>query len=534
MAFRRLSVALLSLCVSAISGCGDDDDRCGEDDGILLPCDGGVIVFPDGGPIPTEPDGGDIGVRPLPSVGEPCTPERGCRSAIEGCVHPGLREGSGLGGAGDPIEGHPEGEDTFVSVPFFPGGYCTTSYPEEGVTAHQCNLRDPDQAATVCGHFSRCTDLFGLDTASETADFVPGLCAEPCSVTSLSESDCREGYDCLPVEEVCLPGCQADDECRIAREETNGIAGLQTPADCEADAAACTPGDCGDGDPEDPDACSDPATNFDRLVYDTTSEAVCDPVTARCTGGPSTSSASGGDACTEDRDCEAGGICLTDAEGWPGGSCTKVRCDLEDNPCANEGVCQEPGLGFPGCLQGCAVGGVDPDSEPGTWVAEGSARSTCREGYGCFWGGEGAAGEVDNGVCLPVDYETAVSTPNVGATCASDADCFSPFAQGFCIEGEGFDSGYCSVRNCAAPWFTGETNVCGAGAECVAFDPMDPTFALCVQTCEAADECTAGLGCLQFTEESKACWPGCAEDGDCRAGETCRSPGEADSACVSE
>lgn len=559
MAFRRLSPALFSL-LFALASCKEEPeptDYCGSCERVsgasvgfsenscfdgcnwldcdtgamtLRACDMGVDAGLDGGP----PFYFEMYPPPCTS-GSECTPERGCRTTNARCIDPSTFGETGLGGPADPIAGHPDGEDTFVPTPLFPGGYCTTSYPQEGVTPNQCNVRDQDQAATVCGGCATCIDLFGLDTPDSGADFVPGFCAQSCT-PSLTENDCREGYDCLLIQEGCLPGCQSDDECRIAREETNGIEGIQTPADCEDDAAACTPADCGEASPANPDACANPADHFDSLVYDTDSSAICDPATSRCTGAPSTASASGGDPCTDNDQCEPEGFCITESEdgSWVGGSCTKWRCDLEGNGCANDGVCQEAGVGVFGCFEGCTVGGVDPGSEPGTWVAEGSARSTCREGYGCFWGGEGATGEADNGVCLPVDYEPAVTASNVGATCESDADCFSPFGQGFCIQGDGFESGYCSVRNCAAPWFTSETNVCGAGAECVAFDPTDPTFALCVQNCASADECSVGLGCVQFTEESKACWPGCAEDGDCRTGEVCRNPGEPDSACVSE
>ncbi len=532
MAFRRLNVVFFVVCAASVMGCEGDDS--GDDCPPTALCDIGVLPERDAG-VDWGLDGGPpfyFEMYPQPcSSGSACTPERGCRSTSASCLDPSVFGEVGLGGPGDPIAGHPDGEDTFVPTPLFPGGYCTTSYPQEGVTPDRCNVRgtEPDP---VCGECATCLDFFGLDTPANTAATVPGLCAQNC-MPSLTDSDCREGYECLLIQEACLPGCQSDDECRIAREETNGVEGIQTPAECAADAGACTPADCGEASPADPDACADPASNFDSLVYDTESSAVCDPVTFRCTDAPSDPSASAGDPCTDDSECEAEGFCIAETEdgSWAGGTCTKWRCDLGGNECANDGVCQEAGVGVFGCFEGCVVGGVDPSSDPATWVAEGSARSSCREGYGCYWGGEGAAGEADNGVCLPAHHEPAVTAPNVGATCESDADCFSPFGQGLCLQ-EGFEQGYCSVRNCAAPWFTSETNVCGEGAECVAFDPMDPSFALCVQTCEAAEECSEGLGCIQFTEASKACWPNCESTEDCRADEVCDEPGTPESRCI--
>jgi hypothetical protein len=265
-------------------------------------------------------------------------------------------------------------------------------------------------------------------------------------------------------------------------------------------------------------------------VYDPAA-GTCNTSTYRCEGGPSDSTASGGDPCTEDAQCEPGGRCLDedpDSGAWAGGSCTKFRCDITGNECANDGVCQEAGVGTPACFQGCTVGGYETTSATSTWVAEGSARSTCRAGYGCFWNGVGDEGVADNGVCLPLDYEPAITAPNVGSTCTEDSDCYSPFGNGVCLQSSAFPNGYCSVRNCGAPWFTGLTTpgdnpVCGGGGLCVGFDEMDPTFALCLQRCTAADECTAGLGCVDIDMSgTRACFP-CDVDADCRAGERCNT-----------
>jgi len=533
----------------ASTGCGggcvcgggwddDDDYDCGGyDDDYPYGVD---LQFPDLGRDSGRPDSGADAEAPSCVVGAACAEVTGCPSSSARCFEPSTFGGPsdhGLGGADDPIRGHPDGEDTFVATPLFPGGYCTTSWPQDGATLDQCNVRGEDLVDPVCGACGKCTDIFGLDSEEGIDDFVPGFCALRCN-PSLTESECREGYDCSLVDEVCWLGCQTDDECRISREESNGVPGIQSPADCDpafvaGDPAHCTPADCDDASPADPEACASPELNFDGLVYDTESEALCDPATSRCVNRPNTPSAAGGDPCTEDSDCEPGGRCIVEDERWFGGSCTKDRCDLATNECANGGVCDRQGLGHFACFEGCTVGGFDADSDPSTWVTEGLAQTTCREGYGCSWSGIDPGGTENNGVCLPIEYDEAVTEPNIGASCAEDADCFSPFGNGFCLTGDGFPEGYCSVRNCGAPWFTAGTLedqiVCGDSGFCISFDAEDPTFALCVQECSIAEECGAGLGCVDFTADRKACWPGCETSVDCRLRERC-----IDSACVPE
>jgi len=208
----------------------------------------------------------DAGVPPV-VVGEACTPERGCRTAAAACLVDEPGEGA-LGGPGDPILNHPDGEDTVVERTLFPGGWCSTSYP--GETTATC---DPAERGTVCGPRGVCAELA-----------VGPVCAEACDPTAATNDSCRDGYQCHPEHAGCIPGCQSDDQCRIARQETNGVDGLQTPEDCSESPIACTPADCVDADPVDPDACANPASNFDRLVYDTESTAVCDPESFRCTG----------------------------------------------------------------------------------------------------------------------------------------------------------------------------------------------------------------------------------------------------------
>ena len=529
-------IGLTAVLAVAGFGCGDDDT----DTMLVIGMDGGpdMMVGEDSGPPDAGQDMGPV-VPGVCATGSACTMARGCSSAAAACLEPSRFGTPGVGGADDPIVDYPGGEETFIATPLFPGGYCTTSF--EGLSPTTCNLRGTEDVDPVCGDCATCIDIFGNDVPENPATDVPGFCAQNCEA-SITSNDCRAGYDCLLTQEVCFLGCQSDDECRIGREETNGVPGLQTPDTCAADAgAACTPADCGEVTPADPDACATPTANFDRLVYDTASAAICDPNTSRCTGAPSNPSATGGDTCTQDTDCEAEGFCIEEDEetgSWAGGTCTKFRCDLAGNECAGDAVCQEAGVGVFACLEGCTVGGFDTASDPATWVAEGSTQGTCREGYGCFWNGDGGAGVANNGACLPIDYNPTVTVPNVGDACDEDSDCFSPFGTGFCITGEAFSGGYCSVRNCNAPWFTegtpADANACGDGGICVPFADDDPTFALCLESCTSADTCGDGLGCIALTSMAggpRACFAGCSADADCKTGERCNTT---DSECVPE
>jgi len=207
----------------------------------------------------------DAGAPEGPSaLGEACTVVRGCREADLTCLEP---TDLVLGGPADPIDEHPDGEESVVRHQVAPEGLCTYSIPE--VTSETCDPADPDDP--LCRDFGRCADLLGDSSA--------GLCVPTC----VSDDECREGYVCDVELGGCRAGCSSDDWCRVARQETNGIEGLQSAAHCTTFPAACTPLDCSDAEPTDPDACADPAANFDRLVYDTESTATCDPESLRCT-----------------------------------------------------------------------------------------------------------------------------------------------------------------------------------------------------------------------------------------------------------
>ena len=494
MTKRRGTLALCALTLAwGGLGCGDDDGPgvdAGPDAMIVLP-DGG----PDGGGNPPDsgPDAGDSGSPDLcGDLGEACTPDRGCRqSAFCQESLPFM-----LGEAGDPVVDLPAGTDTRGT--FFAGGYCT---PDD-FSGDSLNICDPDdEADTTCGSCGSCVAVSSQDS----------MCLRNCEPSVSDNADCRDdGYSCDLSLEVCFPGCNGDWECRINREDTNGIEGIQTPADCEA-----APADCG-GD----------ADNFDNLVYDTESDAVCNTDTWRCEFS-GTEGAQGGDTCvSSDEECEANGRCLSEADfDWPGGYCTKFRCDLEGNECAGDAVCEDRRVGISLCLAGCTVAdGADPE-DPTTWLDNGGG---CREGYSCVWNGRDGAGADNNGHCLPGEFND-VTEENIGEPCTEDADCWSPFGAAFCFVDDGPDSGfpdgYCSLLDCGVPGMPAD--VCGEGNVCIDLDGSSGDITGCLAGCTSADECRDGYACSDLDGMpggQGACLENCSSDEECRSGETCTIP----------
>ncbi len=457
------------ICACAVLGaCSGDDDDAPTDAGV----DGQTAMA----------DAGSDGSTPAEclNIGEPCDGTR-CESGSGRCVE---AETITLGGAEDPISGLPGGGNS-IDIPLFEGGYCSPAWPNSGNRA-PCNPGDPDES--VCGPCGRCVVFGGL----------PG-CMASCQVSIDDAGGCREGYQCDLIDEVCQPGCATDDDCRVSREDTNSN-GMVSAAD------------------------------GDQLVYDTRSAAVCSPETRRCEF-PGRADAETGDRCTRNEDCEANGFCIpegADGDGsWPGGHCSKARCDLAGNECAGAGaVCASRGFPFDLCLQGCTVAEGASDSDAAAWLTN---RGGCAETLRCLWNGQDgvAAG---NGFCESGNFN-AVTTPNLGVPCTQDDDCWSPFGVGRCIpetaqrtDGAtvetGWNEGYCVVDDCAAPGMP--TTLCGDDAVCASFDPES----ICLARCSSADDCRPGYGCVQVpslaTTPEMACFPACFQDQDCRTGETCQ------------
>jgi hypothetical protein len=360
---------------------------------------------------------------------------------------PGLQcipEQPGIGGATDPIMNYPPGED--VPIDFFLDSYCTLPI------AAAC---DSDACFAECGFCSQ------------------GICMNQCEPELDTNGICREWYRCDLLDFVCSPGCTSNDECRVSRQDSNGN---------------------GEFDPWDPDTLMG-----DRLVYNPSSEAVCNTETYRCEH-PGTSGAEAGFPCTFDDDCEANGICLFGPDGY----CSKLGCDIAGNECGGGGVCL-----FGQCLASCEVG--SDDSTPPVNNTQG-----CREGYyTCIWGrGDGnPAGFCDVGVF------NDVTVNNIGSECVSDDECYSPFGYGLCDPDFG-----CTVTECRVPGLPAD--ICGDDATCVDFLNLGVDAFACLKKCNSALDCARGDACTDVMDFDamtldQVCWPTCRNSDECREDELC-------------
>lgn len=376
-----------------------------------------------------------------------------------------------VGGPNDPIVDFPGGEEQSFDSVFFPGDYCSIPLV---TTIGTCTANEEAACNAQCGF---CAPFFA------DAD----ICLRACVPTATDNSACRDGYKCDLLQSVCDVECTLDEDCLVFRDDTN---------------------DNGMFDPYDPDAGTG-----DRLVYDTESTAFCNLSTYRCEH-PGTPGARGGDPCADDEECEPNGECLTqEVFDFPGGYCTKFRCDLEGNACANGGRCQSRGFGLPVCTEGCKVGAGATAGQPETYL---NNTQGCREDYTCGWDGINDQTVAINGACVPGVYNDQ-TVNNIGEACETNAECYSPFGQGGCVPGFG-----CTVFDCgpAVPGIPADE--CGEGNACVI---LTASLALCLRECTAAEQCLPGQACGDIDGDpgtaDSACLPVCFDSGECRAGEVC-------------
>jgi hypothetical protein len=410
-------------------------------------------------------------------LGGPCRMGTECNGVLE-CLPV---QSETFGGPDDPINGHPNGNDTTVTTAEFVGNYCTRFFQPSG---QGCTEAQAVACAEECGI---CDPYYSNAT----------LCLRACRAEAATNSTCFDAYQCDLLFEACYPGCQSDDDCRIFREDTN---------------------DNGVFDPWDPVMMTG-----DRLVYDTESTFVCNTSTYRCEH-PGTDGAEAGIACDSSQQCEANGTCLDEETfGFPGGYCSKVRCDID--PCGGDGICAALGLGVPLCAESCQVGAGAMPPDTSTYL---NNTQGCRDGYTCFWAG---VADDPTGACVPGEFNDVVDN-NIGADCTEDSICYSPFGQGGCADADllcaltGEEPGTCQVGfgctvfDCAAPGMPDD--VCGADAECVV---TGAGLSLCVAKCSAAEGCLLGAACADLDGDpltlDGVCLPFCEVDLDCRSGETC-------------
>jgi hypothetical protein len=380
------------------------------------------------------------------------------------------------------VSGAPGG---MIDQSLFPGGSCSPRPLVMFDSMAACDSSLP-QPAQGCGNDGACV-LENLNDATYAA------CRAACEPSATASGCTRSGYTCDFGLHACIEGCRADADCRVITEDTNG-----------------------DGAP-------------DALAYDRTSQAFCDQKTARCSH-PGSASVPVGSSCERLDDCSPNGTCLDASRSlggldFPGGYCTEVGCDVKGRECMGEHtVCEplRPELGTtsdaPLCLTSCEVG-AEPEAD--RLGAHGHGQN-CREGYRCHYnGGEGA----QSGVCVGGVY-TPVTKNNVGQTCVSDSDCYSPYGYGTCLLYSATSAriraprGTCAILDCAAPGLPDD--ICGAGNECIPFSG-DLTF--CIHNCASADDCAAGYACVDEDDDpssAKICFPACAKVADCRSGERCQ------------
>jgi len=324
-----------------------------------------------------------------------------------------------------------------------------------------------------------------------------GFCRERCT-PSLTGTGCpRAGYTCDLESGSCMEACTGDDQCQIIVRDADG-----------------------DG----------------RLDYFDRGEdhpAYCDSVTGRCRT-PGTPGARIGDDCLDDPDCEDDGTCLR-PPGAARGVCARLGCRAPGFSCPSGTHCDVRNAGSASaCLLGCEVG-----AEDGTpaMLGRGGGHPACGAGLACVWDGSTERGQPLSGSCTPGVYND-VSTANIGAPCASSAECYSPFGLGTCLFGNvGIGTGICSVTSCSTflgasgemeegllPGVSIGAPICDPtrGELCMNLGRRDEAAeTYCLQRCTTAETCAPGYACVEFAPSRGVCWPTCLDDVECSEGSFC-------------
>lgn len=474
---RRISIVrlLLSLAGSSLipligsSACGSDDDNPSQPQAGA----GGSSTAAGSGGSKAGSGGSGGGGAKEPQLGAACTRDAECGGGY--VCDEEVKSSTEVSGA-------PEGAiDQYV----FYGGSCTP----KRATLYDGSPASCNPAASLgeqgCGEDGVC------DAVGRTAQgFIVG-CRKACDPAA-EASGCREGYTCGYSDEYCSEGCLNDTDCRVAPIDTND-----------------------DG-------------VYDQLGYDSASNVTCDKATARCVH-PAGAQASG-QSCMRDDECAENGVCIVEGAQvagltFPEGHCTRPGCTFAANECDNGTVCESLRPWFfesptePLCFERCKVGAEAENLRVGP---EGHGDG-CRTGYRCHYnGGTGA----ESGVCVGGNYN-AVTTNNIGQTCETNADCYSPFGLGYCLTyqfGNEVLPGICTLLDCAAPGLP--PNVCGENNICVSASTPDALTdeTQCEHTCKTAADCGMGFACTDADEDAttpKTCIPPCRTDADCRMNEKC-------------
>lgn len=420
---------------ASIDGGPGLDGGAPSDGGIAADGGGDAGITADGGTPPMDGGAQDGGTAQL---GIACTADLGCTSGF--CIR--------------------EAESGW------PGGYCTASCRNQ-----------PCPSGGVC--YSRFS-----------------VCLSPC------EASCRDGYACsdrlgadvLP-RAACVPGragARVGDACSNAghcpaggyclTESGDGYPGGYCSLTCQPGNA----GSCGDGA-----VCATfesggrrQATCLRNCATDTDCRApgyVCEAswfgitlANKACVPGTRANVAVGA-SCANAGACPAGWFCLGEANGFPGGYCTRPCGGANQPACPGDAFCQPD---FEICLDGCSQ--------------DGDCRSPR---YACAQRILGAS--LAQSTCVPHNLSA-----HVGDGCRLFSDCT---LGGYCIPERdesgartGFDGGYCSA-SCEGG--------CATGSLCATLGD----FETCVRQCTLNTECRTSDGyvCVQPPSggDQNACLP---------------------------
>lgn len=375
-------------------------------------------------------------------------------------------------------ESHTSGEDAAIVF--------DATFPDTGVDAGPppSNVGEPCRGDMDCDEpAGTCVDLPGgyctaicsggeecpADSECVVVDRMgTAICLASCDPAS-SEDQCRAGYGCgatMGTPPVCLPGCEEDSDCGEGR--------------------MCDVG----GGPSGAGQCFDPESST-------------------------------GDACESEGECPAGGFCLPERFGFPGGYCAQFGCDAEADTGCEAGDHCFPTRGGGICFAGCET---DDDCTREDYDCQDSldfpGRMTCQPAFeDANLGGVCSAGRGDctGGACLSESETGWPDSTCVATGCdpeAAEPDCPG---DGVCIPAG--DSGLC-VDGCE----TGGD--CRDGYDCRPSDPEDDTSATaCLPGCDDSSvcgndgfECNPGTGlCTEPFDEANLGEP-CVDGEDCVGG----------------
>lgn len=298
---------------------------------------------------------------------------------------------------------------------------------------------------------------------------------------------------------LLLMGCGAGGE-----PEDRPDQGAQTPGDAQVlDAGAGDDGGALDlGAPDvsaDAGGVADGSAEPDATILDATIlDANVTDATAADTGGldAQPGDASPGDSgapavlspgwiggpCSVDGDCPfTGGQCLTDAAGWPSGTCTQSCtqfCPDQAGPLNPVTFCIDDG-GNDGT--GTCVSRCDDTLSP----------TGCRAGYVCLPEKRQGQASVVRYACVPEAGVPGRPAPafDIGAACSSASDC----NHSSCITD--LPGGYCTQERC-------DVIGCPTGSTCFRFGLEG--YAACLRDCTTDNECRQGDGYACDTDQT--CW----------------------------